>query len=123
MSWKLEIYRAIFVAFGAFETIMNVSFLLKKDGLTFAAKQHGEIPKWANKNQLRIKVIFMLLFGVLFLGVGLYSYILHSIKQNSFITVLTIFSMYAVGEGIYYRYWKTFGFSIVSILLLVCFII
>ena len=57
MSWKLEIYRAFFVAFGMFQIIANARYLSIKDGIKLAAKQHQEIPKAASRKQLRIKVV------------------------------------------------------------------
>ena len=43
MSWTHEILRAFFVAFGALQTISNMTYLLKKNGLELARKQHNNI--------------------------------------------------------------------------------
>ena len=122
MSWKLEIYRAFFVAFGMFQIIANTRYLSITDGINLAAKQHQEIPKAASRKQLRIKVIFMLTFGCIFFTLGFSSYIFRSVNEMYYSLVLILFALYAVGEGLYYRYWKTIGFSIVSILVLIIFI-
>lgn len=33
MEWKLELYRAFFVAFGAMEIFTNARYLIKKEGI------------------------------------------------------------------------------------------
>ncbi len=53
MSLIYEIIRAFFVAFGAAQTISNSSYLLKKNGLEFARKQHKELPSYALINRLK----------------------------------------------------------------------
>lgn len=123
MSWKFEIFRALFVAFGMFEIITNTSFLCLKNGLKFAAKQHGEIPKSVTRRQLTIKVILMLSFGTLFFIIGVYSYISRNVNETYYLASLALLASYAAGEAIYYRYWKTCGFSILSIIVLLCFVI
>lgn len=123
MSWKFEIYRALFVALGMFEVITNASFLCSKNGLKFASKQHSEIPKDATLKQLKMKVTIMLTFGLLFLIGGVSSYVLKSVNEVCYLLILSLFTLYALVETIYYRYWKTFGFFIISILFLIFFII
>jgi hypothetical protein len=88
MSWKFEIYRAFFVALGMFEIITNVSFLCSRNGLKFAAKQHGEVPKNATLKQLKTKVTIMLVFGLLFFIGGLSSYILRSVNEMYYSAIL-----------------------------------
>jgi hypothetical protein len=122
MSWKLEIYRAFFVTFGVFQIISNMSYLWIKDGIELSTRQHKEIPKGVTKKKLKIKVIFMLVFGLLFFTTGIYSFISHYVNEKCFLAVLIAFAIYALGEGVYYKYWKTIGFSIVSILVLLLFI-
>ena len=123
MSWKLEIYRAFFVAFGMFEIISNLTFLSKKDGMNLARKQHQEIPKEVTKKQLKTKVMFMFIFGLLFFLIGMSSYILRNVNQTYYLLALILFATYAVGEALYYKYWKTFGFLTVSILFLLGFLL
>jgi hypothetical protein len=121
MLWKLEIYRAFFVAFGMFEIISNLTFLTVKNGINMASKQHQEIPKEVTKKQLKTKVMFMLIFGFIFFLTGIISYILHHVNKTYFLMDLFLFATYALGEAIYYKCWKTFGFSTVAILLLLVF--
>lgn len=121
MTWKLEIYRALFLALGTFEIITNANFLCLEDGMDRARRQHGELPKRASKKQLKTKTIFMLIFGFLFFSMGINSYFLHYVNATYFLIVLILFALYSVGEALYYRYWKTFGFSIISVLLLLVF--
>lgn len=123
MSWKYEIFRAFFVAFGAFEVISNCIFLTTKNGMRLAARQHQELPPDRKDNQLKAKVLCMFSFGALFLLSGLYSYITHRFHFEEAVFTLTVFTIYAIIEGCYYRYWKTIGFSCVSILFLVLFLI
>lgn len=123
MSWKLEIYRAFFVAFGMFEIISNLTFLTAKDGINMARKQHQEIPKEVTKKQLKTKIMFMLIFGLIFFLTGITSYILRQVNKTYFLVALILFATYAVGEALYYKYWKTFGFATVSILLLLVFLL
>lgn len=118
MTWKSEIFRAFFVALGASETISNCIYLLKGNGMRLAAKQHQEIPPDLKENQLRVKVICMLVSGILFLTVGLYSYLTHSFPYPGAIAVMSAFTLYAVTEAAYYKYWRTICFSCLSILLL-----
>lgn len=122
MSWKSEIYRSLFVALGAMQCITNLIYLSNKNGLEFAKKQHQEIPPNVSSNQLKIKVIFMLLFGIIFLITGSYSFISRSINFYSILIPLSLFAIYATCEALYYKYWKTIGFSILTILLLLIFV-
>ncbi|PJI08674.1 MULTISPECIES: hypothetical protein [Clostridium] len=121
MTWKLEIYRALFLALGTFEIIANANFLCLENGMEYARLQHGEIPKRATRKQLKVKVVFMLIFGLIFFSMGINSYFLHYVNETYFLIVLILFAVYAFGEALYYRYWKTFGFSAVSALLLLVF--
>lgn len=123
MSWTEEFYRAFFVAFGMFEIITNLSYLLLKNGLDRAIKQHGELPKFVSKKQVKVKVICMLIFGSAFFIIGLLSYITRTVEYINYLSILIVFSIYAIIEGCYYRYWKTIGFSIVSLIFLSIFVI
>lgn len=119
----MEIFRALFVAFGAFETISNSRYLIQNNGLELAKKQHQELPPKVSREQIKTKVICMLTFGVLFLLVGLSSYLMHSFQYGGSLALLILFAAYASIEGCYYKYWKTFGFSCISILLLTLFLL
>lgn len=120
MKWAFEIIRAFFVAFGTMQTIANLNYLIKKDGVELAKRQHKELPDTVADKQLRVKTICMLLFGMLFLVTGLFSYFTHSYYKLSFIIVLGAYSLYALIEAIYYSFWRTFGaFGISAILLIV----
>lgn len=65
----------------------------------------------------------MLAFGVLFLLIGLSSYLLHSFQYWESLALLILFAAYATIEGLYYKYWKTIGFSCLSILFLILFLL
>lgn len=123
MPWIYEIYRAILVAFGTTQTILNLYYLSKKNGMELAAKQHAELPKTATIKQLKIKTTMMLLFGVIFLAAGLFAYFTHSFPKSTVSFILITFAIYAIVEAAYYRYWKTTGFAILGILLAAALII
>lgn len=123
MDWKQEIFRCVFVAFGAFEILANLSYLLMKGGIQKAFNQHGEIPKTASLKQMKTKVACMLTSGCIFFICGLSSFLTKSFNSTAYLIVLILFAVYAAIEGQYYKYWKTRGFSVVAILLLIIFII
>lgn len=123
MTWKQEIFRALLLAFGSGEIIANITYIIKRDGISSARKQHQELPDNVSDNNMKIKVICMLLAGVIFFIVSLSSYISHSYHNNIILGSLVLFSLYAACEALYYKYWKTSGFAIVSIILLVCYIV
>lgn len=119
MSWKIEIYRALFVAFGAFEIITNLKYLFTPTGIRDARKQHGELPDTSTEMNMRTKIICMLISGILFLVTGVLSYITHDSQHFLFEICLILFSGYAFVEALYYRYRNTFGFFFVSVLLVI----
>lgn len=123
MSWKFEIYRSFFLAFGVFQVIANLNYLYLKNGIKLARKQHQEIPKAVTDKQMKTKVTLMFSFGIVFLFNGVFSFATHNLNQTYYEITLILFAVYALVEALYYKYWKTFGFSIISILLLLGFII
>lgn len=118
MTWKQEIFRAFLLAFGTGQIIANVTYLIKKNGISLARKQHQELPDNVSDKEMRMKVICMLLVSSMFFMVSLISYMLHSYFNIVILILLILFSMYAIAEALYYRYWKTVGFAIVTITLL-----
>lgn len=120
MTLGQETLRAFLLAFGTTEVITNIIHLTKKNGLDLARKQHGELPKNISSNNIKLKVICMLLSGLVFFVVSLSTYIFHKYTSNAIIMASILFSIYGVIEGLYYRYWKTFGFAFVTILLMIC---
>lgn len=81
MEWKLEIYRAIFVAFGATEVLTNLRYLIRENGIELARKQHQELPKEITHRQMKAKVILMFVFGLLFMVLNSYHLIRVTIKN------------------------------------------
>lgn len=122
MGWKIEIYRAFFVAFGAMELLSNLSYLLSVNGIQKSRKQHKELPQTVNDKNLKIKIVFMLLFGVAFLSAGLSSYILHQPMNVLNTSVLIIFAIYACMEALFYKYIRTTGFAVISIIFLLIYL-
>lgn len=123
MSWKYEIYLAFFVAFGSMQTISNLIYLLKKNGIVIAKKQHKELPCTASPKQLKVKVICMLLFGILFFTIGLTSCFTRSFNSLSFAVVLGMYAIYALVEAVYYNFWRTVGAFVISSILFIAFLL
>ncbi len=122
MDWKIEIYRAFFVAFGFMELCCNLRYLYDKNGLESARKQHRELPPEISDKKIRVKTILMLLWGSTFFLIGLLSYILHQPLYSLYIVCMFVFAIYACIEAIYYKYRNTIGFAIASIVLLIVYI-
>ena len=119
MTWGQEIFRALLLTFGMTEIISNISYLVKNNGLELARKQHGELPPNLPSGKIKSKVIFMLLIGIIFFVAALSSFILHKYITAVIMIPSIIFCFYGIIEAIYYKYWKTFGFAFVTILLLI----
>ncbi len=123
MSWGREILRAFLLAFGTMEILTNLTFLLQKNGLVSARKWHRELPPQIPDHNIRVKAVLMLLFGCIFFAVSLSSYMVHKYMPVFYTISSGLFCIYAILEAFYYKYWKTFGFAAVSILLMVISII
>ena len=122
MSWKVELFRAFFVALGALEVITNGRYLLCKNGITLARKQHQEIPSNVTDKNMKVKVICMFISGIGFLLMGLASYVMHDPVKVGTCIFLVLFALYALIEAIYYKYINTFGFATISMLFLIIYI-
>jgi hypothetical protein len=118
MTWKQEIFRAVLLAFGIGEIIANITYLIKKNGVDLARKQHQELPNNTSDTMIKTKVICMLIVGIIFFIVLSISYISHSYSNTMMLISLILFSIYGIGEALYYKYWKTIGFAIVTLILL-----
>jgi hypothetical protein len=117
MSWSHEIIRALLLVLGSFEISTNATYLIRRNGFILARKQHGELPKNTSDNQIKIKVVCMLFFGITFFIIALLSYILHTYLQPVIFVATALFAVYGIVEAIHYRYWKTVGFGMVTIIL------
>ncbi|EKQ54701.1 MULTISPECIES: hypothetical protein [unclassified Clostridium] len=119
MTWAQEIFRALLLTFGTTEIITNTLYLIKDNGLDLARKQHGELPPQIPYKKIKLKVICMLSFGIIFFAVSLLSYLLHKYISNTIFISSILFCLYGIIEALYYRYWKTFGFAFATILLMI----
>lgn len=119
MTWGQEIFRALLLTFGTMEIITNMLYLTKENGLDLARKQHRELPPKISSEKIKLKVICMLLFGIIFFVASLSSYILHKYSPIIIFIPSILFCFYGIIEALYYRYWKTFGFAFVTILLMI----
>lgn len=120
MTWGQEILRALLLTLGVTEIITNLLYLTKENGLELARKQHGELPGNLPNKKIKIKVICMLISGIALFASSFICYILHTYLHNLIMMTLILFSLYGIVEALYYRYWKTTGFALVTIILLVC---
>lgn len=123
MSWMDEIVRAFFVAFGAMQTISNATYLMKRNGLMLARRQHKELPADITDGQMKVKVVCMLFFGLLMLGIGLFSFLGHAYHEWSFLIGMGMYMVYALGEAIYYKFWRPFGAFVIAGILFVLILI
>lgn len=119
MTWGQEIFRALLLTFGIMEIITNMLYLTKENGLDLARRQHGELPPKISSGKIKLKVICMLLFGIIFFLASLSSYVLHKYIPIIIFVPSILFCFYGIIEAVYYRYWKTFGFAFVTILLMI----
>lgn len=119
---KIELYRILFILLGTIQVLANLVYLSMKNGLSYARKQHQELPQNLSDHQIKTKVVCMLVFGALFLLTGILSSILLK-TEILFLIVLILFAIYALIEAIYYRYWRTYGFMVVSFILLILFLV
>ncbi len=119
MSWKHEIIRALLIALGSFQIITNTMYLTRKNGLILARKQHSELPPSVTDKQIKVKAICMLVVGAVLFTVSLLSYILRTYLSTPITIALSLLVVYGITEVLYYRYWKTFGFAAVTIVLLI----
>lgn len=120
MTWGQTIFRALLLALGVSEIITNLTYLLKNNGLELARKQHGELPQNISNKKIKIKVICMLSFGFILFLSSLLCYILHTYLHDIILIALVLFSLYGIIEATYYKYWKTFGFALLTVILAIC---
>ncbi|BBM40118.1 hypothetical protein JCM16776_0331 [Leptotrichia shahii] len=114
------IFKIIIVIFGLIEIMTNGYYLFGKDKIMKAKLQHRELPEEITILQLKLKVMLMFLSGCLFLITGIASFF----KEKEYLLFLSLifFNLYALCETLYYRYWKVFGFFIVSIFMTLIYI-
>ncbi|MET1247753.1 hypothetical protein ABWW58_03075 [Sporolactobacillus sp. STCC-11] len=97
-------------------TSLNGSYLVKRNGLSLARKQHGELPSYLPDRNIRVKVVVMGAFGLVFAIVSLSLYFFHTYVKLPIVISMFLFMIYGIGEAFYYKYWKTTGFAIVTVL-------
>jgi len=124
MGWKAELVKAFFVAFGAFQTFANLSYLVRKNGVIYARKQHREMPDDASDRQMKVKMAGMFMFGLLMLVTGLVSYLIRSYYEMGFVIVMGLFAVYVFAEAVYYKYWRTTGafILVLSLFMIILFV-
>ena len=117
---EMFIFKIIIVVFGLIEIMTNGYYLFGKDKIIKAKLQHRELPEEITVFQLKVKVILMFLSGSLFFITGIASFFKE--KEHLLFLSLIFFNLYALSEALYYRYWKIFGFFIVSIFMTLIYI-
>ncbi|SFG83720.1 hypothetical protein [Sporolactobacillus nakayamae] len=104
MTLAEEILRAFLLVLGLTELSLNGSYLVKRNGLTLARKQHGELPPHLPDRNIRVKVVVMGAFGLVFAIVSLSSYFLHTYVKAPIVISMFLFMIYGIGEALYYKY-------------------
>ena len=117
---EMFIFKIIIVIFGLIEIMTNGYYLFGKDKIIKAKLQHRELPEGITVFQLKLKVILMFLSGLLFFITGIVSFFEE--KEYLLFLSLIFFNLYALSEVLYYKYWKIFGFFIVSIFMTLIYI-
>ena len=117
---EMFIFKIIIVIFGLIEIMTNGYYLFGKNKIMKAKLQHRELPEEITILQLKVKVILMFLSGLLFFITGIVSFFKE--KEHLLFLSLIFFNLYALSEALYYRYWKIFGFFIVSIFMTLIYI-
>ena len=117
---EMFIFKIIIVVFGLIEIMTNGYYLFGKNKIMKAKLQHRELPEGITIFQLKLKVILMFLSGLLFFMTGIVSFFKE--KEHLLFLSLIFFNLYALSEALYYRYWKIFGFFIVSIFMTLIYI-
>ena len=117
---EMFIFKIIIVVFGLIEIMTNGYYLFGKNKIMKAKLQHRELPEGITIFQLKLKVILMFLSGLLFFITGIVSFFKE--KEHLLFLSLIFFNLYALSEALYYRYWKVFGFFIVSIFMTLIYI-
>ena len=109
---EMFIFKIIIVIFGLIEIMTNGYYLFGKNKIMKAKLQHRELPEGITILQLKVKVMLMFLSGCLFFITGIASFF----KEKEYLLFLSLifFNLYALSEVLYYKYWKIFGFFIVS---------
>lgn len=120
---KYEFYRTFLIAFGAMQIITNSHYLIRKNGIEAARKQHRELPATSTNRQFRVKIICMLSFGILFFTTGIILAIIRSPYPIAITIALSAYTLYALIEALYYRSLKTWGAFILPVVLLVIIIV
>ena len=117
---EMFIFKIIIVIFGLIEIMTNGYYLFGKNKIMKAKLQHRELPEGITIFQLKLKVILMFLSGLLFFITGIASFF----KEKEYLLFLSLifFNLYALSEVLYYKYWKIFGFFIVSIFMTLIYI-
>lgn len=117
---EMFIFKIIIVIFGLIEIMTNGYYLFGKNKIMKAKLQHRELPEGITIFQLKLKVILMFLSGLLFFITGIVSFFEE--KEYLLFLSLIFFNLYALSEVLYYKYWKIFGFFIVSIFMTLIYI-
>lgn len=123
MNIAQHIFRIFFLIFGIFYIGSNSFYLIKKNGLKFARKLYLELPDDIPLYNIGIKVISMLTFGILFFIITVVSFFTESFYYYYYIVILIMFFIYSLIEAFFYRYWKTFLFSVTVMTVLLLFVI
>lgn len=119
---EINILNFIFFLIGVFEIVSNLNYLIKKNGISSARKQHKEIPPDVSDRQMRIKVICMLGTGVLAFIIAL-NKIVFTLPNFISIIILIVVAIYGWVEAFYYRYSQTYVFATFTTILFLIYLL
>lgn len=103
---KEEIFKYIFIFWGSYQIITNLAFLITKNGngIEIAHKVYRELPRDIPDTKIKRKIIIMLLIGVIFTAVGVYSLSGNEMISDLVIVIaLVVYGCFSTYEAVKHR--------------------
>ena len=117
----MNVFKIIMIIFGLAEIITNGYYLFGRNKIMKAKLQHRELPEGITVFQLKLKVTLMFLSGWIFFITGIAAFF----KEWEYLLFLSLilFNLYAFCEALYYKYWRVFGFLMVTVFMTLIYIL
>ena len=115
----LIFFKCLVLLFGVFELSTNTIYLIMKNGVSKAYKQHKELPGSVPESRMKAKVITMEFIGTVFFLAGLHAVIFSASAKVLLSGILAFYAMYNWCESIYYRH--HIGFALAAFVTLLAF--
>lgn len=117
-----SILNVFILVIGLFSVITNGFYILINKEVELGRRQHRELPESASEFEVKTKVNLMFISGLMFC----IAFILNTIKSPKseifLLFTLSLFFCYSLLEAQHYKHWKTWGFSFVSVFLLLIYL-